>query len=55
VAVNVEHGGAVFFGVDNVFVPDLVVERAWHVLSLNAARYFKRSVTKKPAEAGFCG
>jgi hypothetical protein len=26
VAVDVEHGGAVFFGVDDVFVPDLVVQ-----------------------------
>ena len=30
VAVDVEHGGAVFFGVDDVFVKNLVVERAGH-------------------------
>ena len=30
VAVNVKHGGAVFFGVDDVFVPDFVVQRAAH-------------------------
>jgi hypothetical protein len=27
-AVDVEDGGAVFFGVDDVLVPDLVVQRA---------------------------
>ena len=31
VAVDVEDRGAVFLGVDDVFVPDLVVERACHV------------------------
>ena len=30
VAVDVEDGGAVFFGVDDVFVPNLVVKRASH-------------------------
>jgi hypothetical protein len=31
VTVDVEDGGAVFFGVDDVFVPELVVEGARHV------------------------
>jgi hypothetical protein len=30
VAVDVEDGGAVFFGVDDVLVPDLVVQGASH-------------------------
>ena len=30
VAVDVQNGGAVFFGVDDVFVPDFVVEGAAH-------------------------
>jgi hypothetical protein len=30
VAVDVENGGAVILGVDDVVVPDLVVERARH-------------------------
>jgi hypothetical protein len=30
VAVNVQDGGAVFFGVDDVFVPNFVVKRAGH-------------------------
>jgi hypothetical protein len=29
-AVDVQNGGAVFFGVDDVFVPDFVVEGAAH-------------------------
>ena len=29
-AVDVQNGGAVFFGVDDVFVPNLVVKRASH-------------------------
>jgi hypothetical protein len=29
-AVNVQNGSAVFFGVDDVFVPDFVVEGAAH-------------------------
>jgi len=33
-AVDVEDGGAVFFGVDDVFVPDLVVKRTCHGASL---------------------
>jgi hypothetical protein len=32
-AVNVQNGGAVFFGVDDVFVPNFVVKRARHVAS----------------------
>jgi hypothetical protein len=31
-AVDVKNGGAVFFGVDNVLVPDLVVKGASHGL-----------------------
>jgi hypothetical protein len=30
VTVNVQDGSAVFFGVDNVFVPNFVVKRTGH-------------------------
>ena len=32
VAVDVQNGGAVFFGVDDVFVPDFVIKGAGHCL-----------------------
>jgi hypothetical protein len=41
VAVNVQDGGAVFFGMDNVFVPNFVVKRACHGASLVQALHFK--------------
>ena len=40
VAVDVQDGGAVFFGVDDVFVPDFVVEGACHGASLLCSRTF---------------
>jgi hypothetical protein len=39
-AVDVEDGGAVFFGVDDVFVPDFVVQGACH-RGLSWGLYFK--------------
>jgi hypothetical protein len=44
-AVNVEDGRAIVFGVDDVFVPDLVVKRASHegfLDSLNRIWHFIR-------------
>jgi hypothetical protein len=41
-AVDVQDGGTVFFCVDDVFVPDLVVKRACHRASFNAACHFMR-------------
>jgi hypothetical protein len=38
-AVNVQNGSAVFFGVDDVFVPDFVVEGAAHVFPLDRVFY----------------
>ena len=31
-AVNVENGGAIFFGVDDVFVPEFVVKGVSHMI-----------------------
>jgi hypothetical protein len=33
--IDIEDGGAVFFGVDNVFVPNLVVQGAGHGVPLD--------------------
>ena len=49
-AVNVKHGRAVVFSVDDVFVPDFVVERAgvrsgaWH-LGLGLRSDFSRAAS----------
>ena len=40
VAVYIEDGRAVFFGVDDVFVPNLVVQGAAHETSLCAGKHF---------------
>jgi hypothetical protein len=41
-AVNIEDGCAIFFGVDDVLVPNLVVKGASHESSLGGARDFMR-------------
>ncbi len=42
VAVDVQDGRAVVFGVDDMFVPDFVVKGSWH-LNLGLAHDFRPS------------
>jgi hypothetical protein len=51
-AVDVEDGCAIFFGVDDVLVPNLVVKRASHGSSLYGALDFMRSAQAKPYRQG---
>ena len=54
-AVYVEHGGAVVFGVDGVFIPDFVVKRACHVSVFLASCALKTRCLNQPILLGAGG